>query len=171
MTRVTILGTGGWGTALAALLATKGHETTQWGRTPQFVREMAEARENRPYLPGVMLPESLRLEVDLSRALSGAEAVVVVVPAQAVRQLLESVRPHLSHAPLLISCSKGLERGSHRRMTEVVGECLSREVYRGVVALSGPNHAEEVGRGIPSATVVASASPESAREAQDLFMA
>ncbi|MGE5552616.1 MAG: NAD(P)H-dependent glycerol-3-phosphate dehydrogenase [Betaproteobacteria bacterium] len=169
--QVAILGTGGWGTALASLLATEGRPTVLWGRTPDVVREMAGFRENRTYLPGVSLPEGLRYEIDLARAVEPADVVVLVVPAQAMRGVVTTLAPLLTRRPLLVSCAKGLERESHLRMSQVIEEVLPQAGYRGLVVLSGPNHAEEVGRRIPTATVVASADAEAAREAQELFMA
>ncbi len=155
---------------MASLLAAEGRPAVLWGRTPALVQEMAECRENRPYLPGVRLPDELQLEVDLAVAVAPAEVVVLAVPAQAMRSMVARLAPLLSGQPLLVSCAKGLERESHRRMSQVIAETLPRQSYRGLVVLSGPNHAEEVGRRIPTATVVASADPDAAREAQELFM-
>lgn len=170
MKRLTILGTGGWGTALASLLAAEGRSVTLWGRNAEFVRELSELRENRPYLPGVPIPDAVRFEEDLAAAVAGAAAVALVVPAQAMRAMVTTLGPLLAGKPLLVSCAKGLEKDSHLRLSQVIAECLPQGSYRGLVALSGPNHAEEVGRRIPTATVVASADPGAAREAQDLFM-
>lgn len=170
MTQVAVLGAGGWGTALAAVLAGKGHSTVLWGRNPSLMEELRLRRENRPYLPGVKLPEGLRLTSDLAGAVQGAEAVALVVPAQAMRHMMQELAPRLSGRPLVVSCAKGLERGSHLRLTEVIGQVLPRESHRGIVALSGPNHAEEVGRHIPSTTVVASTEADAAKEAQNLFL-
>lgn len=170
MSRVAVLGTGGWGTALSVSLAGGGHQVTQWGRTAAVVREMAEVRENRLYLPGVTLPETLRLETDLEATLQGADALVVVVPAQAVRGVMSTVARHLRHCPLIISCTKGIEQGTHLRMSEVIASVLPAAGRGPIVALSGPNHAEEVGRRLPSATVVASHDLDAACAAQELFM-
>ncbi|HHW13493.1 MAG TPA: NAD(P)H-dependent glycerol-3-phosphate dehydrogenase [Firmicutes bacterium] len=170
MNKVAVLGAGGWGTALAALLVGQGRSTTLWGRSPALVEELRIKRENTPYLPGVTLPKELDLTSDLAAAVDGAEAVVLVVPAQAMRQVVQDLAGLLRSRPLVVSCAKGLERSSHLRMTQVIGELLPRESHRGIVALSGPNHAEEVGRRIPSATVVASADERAAEEAQALFM-
>lgn len=170
MSRVAVLGAGGWGTALASLLAGNGHETLLWARRPEFVRELSQARENRLYLPGVPLPACLGLTSDLKEAIAGVSALVLAVPAQAVRETLVGLAPLLGEPPLLISCAKGLERRTNLRLSQVVAQALPPAAYRGIVALSGPNHAEEVGRRIPSATVVASPDPAAAREAQELCM-
>jgi glycerol-3-phosphate dehydrogenase (NAD(P)+) len=170
MNKIAVLGTGGWGTALASLLAAEGRPTVLWGRTPAVVQEMAEHRENRAYLPGVPLPPALCLETDLAAAVNGADVLALVVPAQAMRALASTLAPLVEGNPLLVSCAKGLERESHLRMTQVLAEVLPRGSCGGVVVLSGPNHAEEVGRRIPTATVVASAEPDAARQAQELFM-
>ncbi|MGE5509504.1 MAG: NAD(P)H-dependent glycerol-3-phosphate dehydrogenase [Chitinophagales bacterium] len=171
MTTVAVIGAGGWGTALASLLASQGHRTCLWGRDATLVRQMAETRQNTPYLPGVLLPPELRLVSDLAEAVEGAEALVLAVPAQAMRTMVTALNPFLSERPLLISCAKGVEQKTHLRMTQVIEEVVGPEGHGGVVALSGPNHAEEVGRRIPSATVVASRDPAAALQAQALFMA
>lgn len=170
MTRVAVLGAGGWGTALASLLAGNGKATVLWARRPDLIQELRQTSENRAYLPGVALPACLGLTSDLAEAVAEATAIVLAVPAQTLRDTLTGLAPVLEHPPLLISCAKGLERQSHLRMSEVVSQVLPPSAHRGIVALSGPNHAEEVGRRIPSATVVASSDPVAAREAQELCM-
>lgn len=170
MKRVAVVGTGGWGTALACLLAEQGNEVRLWGRTAAVVEEMAEVRENRLYLPGVRLPDTVILETDLRAAVRDAEVVALIVPAQAMRAVASAVAPHLEARPLLVSGAKGLEQKTHLRMSEVIAACIPSGRHRGMVALSGPNHAEEVGRRMPSASVAASAQLEAAREAQEVFM-
>lgn len=171
MTTVTVVGAGGWGSALAALLADQGQQACLWGRDAALVEEIRETRVNAPYLPGVELPTALRLESDLGKAVGEAEALVLAVPAQAMRAMLTTVKPLLVGRPLLISCAKGVEQKTHLRMTQVIEEVIGPDGHGGVVALSGPNHAEEVGRRIPSATVVASTDSAAGLRAQALFMA
>jgi glycerol-3-phosphate dehydrogenase (NAD(P)+) len=169
MIRATIVGAGGWGTALSVLLATKGVDTTLWVRNSELAAAMKANRVNEPYLSGITLPEAVAIENDLATAVRGASVVVLVVPSQAVRGICDSVAEMLSSDVLVVNAAKGFERDTLHRMSEVVEECMPQFTGR-VVTLSGPNHAEEVGRMIPSATVVASHDRASSAKAQALFM-
>lgn len=171
MQRVAVIGAGGWGTALAALLAKKGCDVVLWARRPELAKEISTRHENETYLPGVTLPLNLEVSSDMTEALSGREAVVLAVPSQEVRAIVRQLAP-LLHTPLpvMISASKGLEKGSLLRMSEVIQSELPQGRKCHVVSLSGPNHAEEVGRDIPSASVAAHPHKEVAEAVQDLFM-
>ncbi|WP_104989839.1 NAD(P)H-dependent glycerol-3-phosphate dehydrogenase [Deinococcus sp. NW-56] len=155
--RVPVLGAGGWGTALAVAVARAGGQATLWARRPDFAARLAEVRENREYLPGVTLPDAVSVTSDLGAAVSGADFALVVVPSVGVPELLAELPRHLG----VVLCAKGLGPDGGR-LTD-----LARELGFGRVAvLSGPNHAEEVGRGLPAATVVASADAALARAVQ-----
>ncbi|MDI3279866.1 MAG: NAD(P)H-dependent glycerol-3-phosphate dehydrogenase [Bacillota bacterium] len=169
-TAICVVGAGGWGTALAILLAQKHGQVRLWVRNPEYAKEMAARRENSLYLPGVQLPPGVQLFSDLGQALTGAEVVVSAVPAQATRELARRMRDFLAPEAVVVSVSKGLEKGTHQRMTEVLKEELPSRFHSRLVVLSGPNHAEEVARNIPSATVVASHDRALARKIQELFM-
>ncbi|MBT9282367.1 MAG: NAD(P)H-dependent glycerol-3-phosphate dehydrogenase [Hydrogenibacillus schlegelii] len=164
--RVAVVGAGSFGTALAQLIFNNGHEVVLWGRDPAHVRALAETRENRRYLPGVLLPP-FAVTADLAEAVSGASAVLFVVPSQAMRSVAAAAAAHLSPAALVVSAAKGLERKSLKRMSEVLRDVLGARTAR-IVALSGPSHAEEVARGMPTSVVVAGAR-EDAREAQGIL--
>lgn len=151
MTRVTVLGDGAWGTALAIHLARSGQETTLWGHRPARIAELAAQRENRRYLPGVRLPRSLALEGNLPAAVRGADYLLVAVPSAAFAELLAGIAP-LGDAPLLWA-TKGLEPDSGRPLHERAQSLLGRG--RGLGVLSGPSFAAEVARGLPTAVTVA----------------
>ncbi|AVX20422.1 MULTISPECIES: NAD(P)H-dependent glycerol-3-phosphate dehydrogenase [Carboxydocella] len=170
--RVAVIGAGSWATALAVLLSRNGKEVTMWARRQQQIEEMLEYRENRSYLPGVSLPPQLRLTADLELALADAEAVVLGVPSHAVRETIKRVAGFLKPQQhrLIVNTAKGLEEGSFLRLSQVIASELP-DVFRDkIVVLSGPSHAEEVGREIPTAVVAAAAKRETAEAAQDLFM-
>ena len=150
--RVSVLGAGGWGTAFARLLALNGHEAKLWARDPDAARILDATRENPAYLPGVRLPrERLEITSRLSRAMA-EETVVLAVPSFAMPALLERIAPRSSPDKVFISLTKGIDRASRRTMSELIDAGAS---HRAVFALSGPSHAEEVGRDLPTAVVLA----------------
>ena len=150
--RVTVLGAGSWGTTVASLLCRKDHEVLVWARNPETAAEIDGQRSNEAYLPDVRLPARLRATDDLEKAAAHAELLVVGVPTSAFRETLELVRPHLSPWFPVVSLSKGLEKDTHLRMTQVIKEVLPG---RPAAALSGPNLAKEIMAGQAAATVVA----------------
>ena len=162
--QVTIAGSGGWGTALAILLHENGHDVTLWSHFETESKQLAETHQN-PYLPGVTLPEGLHYSADPACA-QGKEMVVFATPSFAVRTTARAFAPYLAETPLLVSVTKGIEEGTGYRMSELV----SQETGRTVVALSGPSHAEEVSRGIPTGVVVACPERELAERVQNAFM-
>jgi glycerol-3-phosphate dehydrogenase (NAD(P)+) len=166
--QVAVLGAGSWGTTLAWLLAEKGISTCLWARDPAQVRTMRRTRENPPYLPGVPLPERVAPESDLGRAIAGADLLLVAVPSQAVATLLETLAGMDARAPLLCA-SKGLERDTGRRMSQVIAAAADGRWRDRFALLSGPNLAGEVVRRLPTATVIASPDPDLARRCQALL--
>lgn len=162
--QVTIAGSGGWGTALAILLHENGHDVTLWSHFETESKQLAETHQN-PYLPSVTLPEGLHYSADPACA-QGKEMVVFATPSFAVRTTARAFAPYLAETPLLVSVTKGIEEGTGYRMSELV----SQETGRTVVALSGPSHAEEVSRGIPTGVVVACPERELAERVQNAFM-
>ncbi len=163
--KVTVLGAGAWGTALARVLQTGGQdvEVTLWGHAPAHLEEMGRTRRNERYLPGIALPADLQYATDLPAAVAGAEWVVVAVPSKALRAVT-SVLADFSGG--LVSVTKGIEHHSGLTMCGVLAETApgSRRA-----ALSGPSFALEVARGIPTAIVAASADPATAKAVQALF--
>jgi glycerol-3-phosphate dehydrogenase (NAD(P)+) len=166
---VAVLNAGGWGTALAVVLARAGHSVRLWARRPEQAAALATARVNEAYLPGVTLPPTVEPTSDLQEAVAGSAAVVVVPISAALRDLAHRLRTMLPDDVLVVHGTKGLERESLLRLSEVIESELG-EAHRGRVGvLSGPNHAEEVGRGIPAAAVVASASEPCAAALQAIL--
>ena len=170
MSNVTVLGCGSWGTALAIVLAGNGHAVTMWCRRAEQAEEMNGRRENSRYLPGVTLPDGIRVTTDLLQALQDTAYIVLAVPSQSLRETLEKIKPYLPETAVLINTAKGLEVGTRLRMSQVVESVIPGSSQR-FVALYGPSHAEEVGRGLPAAVVSCSIHAQTAEAVQDLFMA
>ena len=167
MRRVGVIGTGAWGTTLAIVLASKGFETTLWEHQAERAAEMERERQNRTFLPGISFPFSLRVTTDIREAVTGRELVLLVTPSQRLRENTRAIAPYLAPNAIILSGSKGLEVGSLKRMTEVIAEELPEALRERVVALSGPNIAQEVARGLPSAAVVAGSRREVAEAARE----
>lgn len=167
--RVAILGAGSWGTVLALLLAEAGREVTLWAREDSLVQEFAESHANRRYLPGRVLPETVQMTASLPNALRGAEAVLFAIPSGAMRSVAQAVAPSLPQETILVSATKGLEEGTGLRMSEILVSVFP-DLEARIVVLSGPNLALEVAQGVPTASVAASLSSESAQRAQSLFL-
>ncbi len=165
---ISVLSDGGWGTALAKVLCENKHSVTLWGPFPDYLAEMARTRRNEKFLKGVELPAELRFEADLAKAIAGAELVVLAAPSQFMRGLLEKLRSIPRPAELIyVNVAKGIETGSCKRVSELVAEFLGEVRY---AILSGPSHAEEVARRIPTAVMTASRDPQAALAVQQAFM-
>ena len=169
MKRVAVIGAGSWGTALAAVLAKKGHDVHLWAFEAEVAEQITQGQENTLYLSGVDLPENLRSTADLESALEGAEVVVSVSPAQVVGSVMAEAAPHIADDALVLSASKGIETTTLRRMDEVISEVLSPAQMARFTVLSGPSFALEVAKEIPTAVVAASDNSDAALAAQDLF--
>lgn len=169
MTRIAVLGAGSWGTAIAALLANKGYAVCLWARSQSTVENIKAAGQNDKYLPGVALPTGLHITSSLESALTQAHIAVIVTPSHGVRETIHNAAPYLHKEMYIVSATKGFELGSLLRMTEVIEEELSFPAER-LAVLSGPNHAEEVGRGMPTTTVLAAKKKSIAEYLQDVFM-
>jgi len=164
--RTAILGTGGWGTALAGLWAGSGAEITLWGHTPTRVEQIARTRENPDYLPGTALPPNVRLTSQLSDCIS-ADLIVFVTPSVALREVAARLREEGSNSSaVLMSCTKGIEHGTGMRMSEILQEHFPENA---VAVLSGPNLAVEVARGLPTATVLGCRDHTVAEELQTML--
>jgi glycerol-3-phosphate dehydrogenase (NAD(P)+) len=162
---VVVVGAGSWGTTIAHLLSAKG-PTTLWARSPELAEVLVTTRENRVYLPGVLLPPSLRATASLDAAVAHAEVVLVAVPSHGFRAVLETMAPALPAGAAVVSLAKGIEAGTNRRMSEIVAEVLPGHP---VGVLSGPNLSHEVAAGQPAAAVVASKDESVARRVQALL--
>lgn len=164
--KVAVIGSGGWGTALAMLLLENGNDVTLWSYTEEESKVLRETGEN-PMLKGVPLPKELKLTTDLD-CVAGCGVVVLATPSFAVRSTARQMAPHLTAGTVVVSVSKGIEKETSTTLTEAIHEELGLDYP--VVALSGPSHAEEVGRGVPTAVVSASKDQKAAELVQDLFM-
>ncbi len=153
--RAAVLGAGAWGTTFAAVLADAGCEVILWGRDPAVAEEIAATRRNERFLPGIDLPAGVRGTADAADALASAEFVAVALPSQRVRGIVAPFASLVSRDAIVISLMKGIERGSHERMSQVLGEAWDIEPERRVV-VSGPNLAREIAAKQPTATVIAS---------------
>lgn len=165
MTDIAVYGSGSWGTALAVLMAKAGNRVALIGRNEEEIRQMQERRENLRYLPGVVLPQPLEPTTDLNRL--DTDWVILSVPSHAVRNTACLIRPHLRPGAVIVNTAKGLEEGTQKRLSQVLKEELPDHP---IVVLSGPSHAEEVGRDMPTTIVVASENLEAGERVQDLLM-
>jgi glycerol-3-phosphate dehydrogenase (NAD(P)+) len=167
--RVAVVGAGSWGTAIAWLLGGKGVSVTMWAREPEIAEGISAVHRNPSFLKDVVLDPSVRATPDIGEAVCEAEAIVLVTPSHGVRGVAEAMSDHVASDTPIVNLSKGVEMGTLMRMTQVLEDVLGNKDR--LAALSGPNHAEEVSKGIPSATVIAAYREDVGRMAQDLFMA
>ena len=163
--RVTVLGSGSWGTTVAMLVGGR-HPTVLWARDAEHVAEMAAARSNDRYLPGCDFPSDLEVTSDLAEAARHADVLIVGVPTSAVRETLERAKPDVAPWIPVVSLSKGFERGTQLRMTEVIKAVLPG---RPAAALTGPNIAKEIASGSAAASVIATADLEVAEALQHVL--
>lgn len=164
-----MIGAGGWGTAMMIELAGKNDDLIMYCRNPATAEEMRVSRENREYLPGAHIPEKIRITSSLEEAVKGAGCVIICTPSHVVQEMAACLKPWLMKDAVVVCASKGLADSEGHRLSEGISKEVGTITDR-IVALSGPNHAEEVGIGLPCATVAASAVPEAVQIVQDLYM-
>lgn len=165
--KVSVIGAGGWGTALAVLLAEHGREVSLWSHNSAVAAEIAADRTNETYLPGVRLPENVLATDNLAEASEGADLAVVVTPSKATREVaVQLAAAGLPESAVVVSCTKGLEHDTGLLMSQVIGECLPD---RRMAVLSGPNLAAEIARGVPAACVVGADDPGLMHPLQEVF--
>ena len=167
MKRVGVIGTGSWGTALAITLSGKGHQVKIWDVNPEHLAELAANRENVRYLPGIKFNDNLQIAQTTEEAIAGADMVLFSAPAQFFRGALENAMPYLKPEMLIVNVAKGIEQKTLKRMSEIAAEMIPDAKY---VVLSGPSHAEEVGRNMPTTVAAASRDLKLAEEVQEIFM-
>ena len=165
--KITVVGSGGWGTALAVMLSKNGNDVTLWSFEKQEFERLNNDRENRAFLPGVLFPEGLKCTDDLSLA-EESEIVVMAVPSFAVRATAAKLSEYITDKHIVVNVAKGIEKETSKRLSEIIKEELSAKCE--IVVLSGPSHAEEVGRGVPTAIIATSRSKKAAETVQDVFM-
>ena len=152
MIKITILGSGGWGLALACTCDRLGHKVTVWSAFSDEIDAIRRTGELKAKLPGVQIPKSVDLTTDIS-CVTGADIVLIGIPSAFVRSVCNQAKPYMSAESILLSTAKGLESGTLKRMSEVISEVYPDNK---IAVMSGPSHAEELGRGMPTAVAVAS---------------
>jgi len=163
--KAVVVGSGAWGTALAIRLCKNGHDVTMWTFEKELIEEMTATRRN-PRLPSAVLPEGLKISGDYA-CVRGCKLIVMASPSFPARSVAKGVAPYIDEDAVVVSVTKGLEAGTHMRMSEVVAEVIGRDV----VALTGPSHAEEVAIDVPTGLLAASPNQQMAEFVQDAFMA
>ncbi|MCC6314043.1 MAG: NAD(P)-dependent glycerol-3-phosphate dehydrogenase [Thermomicrobiales bacterium] len=168
--RVTVIGGGSWGTTLAVLAARAGRPAALWVRDPAMAATMRQTRRNPRHVPMLDLPDAVAIGADPAEAVAGAEVVIFAIPTHSMRAVAEAFRPLLPTDAVVASVAKGLERGTLRRMTEVLTEALPSVDPSAICAISGPNLATEIAQDQPAATVVAAAGHAAAERVRDALM-
>ncbi len=165
--KVTVIGDGGWGTALALVNLRRGNDVMIWSAFPEYSEVLRKKHENVKFLPGVKLPRNLRFLSDLEEAVAFGDVLVLAVPSQYLRSVLLKLKGFPYQKKILVSTAKGIEKNTCLRPSEIIRSVLGKKVP--IVALSGPSHAEEVARNIPTLVVAASDDPASAKYVQEHF--
>ncbi len=166
-TKITVIGDGGWGTTLALMLAKQGYKVSLWGPFADYLKILDKKRRNPKFLPGVVIPREISFTADINQAVEGSRLVVLAVPSHFLRQVLEKLRGKDYPGVIFLSAVKGIENDTLLRMSELAREVLG-EID--IAALSGPNIAYEVARGIPATSVAASSDITLAEAVQDVLM-
>lgn len=165
--KIAVIGSGGWGTAIAILLAKKGYGVYLWSWIQEETDRLNRDRENKEFLPGVKFPDNIICSHDMGECVNGAELIITAAPSPATRTTAKQLSPHVAKGQKLINISKGLEEGNLLRLSQVYKEEIPQAE---VSVMSGPSHAEEVSRGLPTTNVIASENIETAKFIQDVFM-
>ena len=167
--QVAVIGAGGWGTALALLLTSGGHQVRLWVRRASLCQQMQRERENVVYLPGVRLPEQLVLTSSLAQAVANAAIVVFAVPSHGTRAIANEIAPLLQGSPLFVSATKGIEEDSFITMSGVLSAIFGKQSENCIAVLSGPSFAAEVARQCPTAVTLAARDLSVATTLQKVF--
>ncbi len=167
MAKISVIGSGSWGTALAWLLSNNGHEVTLWSFLEEENEMFVKYHENTEKLPGVVLNDSVKYTMDLDKAARGAEVLVMAVPSPVVRSTAKNLKGIVSDGQIIVDVAKGIEEMTLKTMSDVIKDELPTA---NVAVLSGPSHAEEVGKGLPTTIVAGAADIDTARYIQDIFM-
>ncbi|WP_391121700.1 NAD(P)H-dependent glycerol-3-phosphate dehydrogenase [Psychrobacillus sp. L3] len=170
MDKITVLGAGSWGTALAMVLANNNHDCLLWSHREDQAIEIDIDHTNKRYLPNTVLPSNLNATSDFERAIDHATTIILAVPTKAIREVCQQLRALLKEKKLFVHVSKGIEPNSLKRISEMIEEELPSNLVEAIVVLSGPSHAEEVVLHHPTTITAASEKLEAAKKVQDLFM-
>jgi len=168
--KISVIGAGGWGTTLSILLHYNGHNVTLWEYDKKNTRHMLKQRENETYLPGIKIPDELHITSDLLEASYDKNMIILAVPSQFLRSVVKEIKPYNIKDTILVSVSKGIENNSLLTMSQMIQEVFDDVSPAQVGVLSGPSHAEEVSRRIPTAVVCACEDKGTAKTIQSTFM-
>ena len=168
--KISVLGAGGWGTTLAILLHYNGHNVTLWEFHKNYAKELAKKRINRQFLPGITIPKEIVITNDISESTDKKNLIVLAVPSQFLRSVVKKINFHDIKNTILVSVSKGIEKGSLLTMSQMLKDVHPLFAKEQIGVLSGPSHAEEVSRRIPTAITAASEDIETAKTIQAAFM-
>lgn len=167
--RISILGAGSWGTALAIILHSNGHEVTLWEYKRSYFKTIKRTRENKIYLPKIKIPKEINITNSLKEACENQHIIILAVPSQFIRSILTKVKKYDLHDATLVSVAKGIEKDTLFTVSQIIKDELPDTEDRNIGVLSGPSHAEEVARKIPTAVVAASLELETAKQIQAAF--
>lgn len=167
MAKISVIGAGSWGTALSVLLYNNGHEVTLWSVLEDEVKMLREKREHESKLPGVKLPEDMEITTDLEKCLKEPDVAVLAVPSPFTRSTAKKMAPLVRDGQKIVNVAKGVEEKTLMTLSEIIEEEIPNA---DVCVLSGPSHAEEVGKGLPTTCVVTSRTKETAEYLQGIFM-
>ncbi len=167
MAEISVIGAGSWGIALALLLHKNGHHVTVWSIVEAEIRMLQTEHEHKDKLPGVRLPEDMAFTTDLQAAVTGKDVLVLAVPSPYTRSTSHNMQPYVTEGQLIVNVAKGIEENTLLTLSQIIEEEIPQAQ---VAVLSGPSHAEEVGRGIPTTIVVGAAKKETAEYLQNIFM-
>ena len=168
MGKVVVMGAGSWGTALARVIASKGNQVILWDYNEERAKILQESRVNSKFLSNAKFPETLEVKSDIKNLLEDADFLVMAVPSQVLRKVISKVSDQLTSKTIIINTAKGIEISTGMRLSQVLKDEILGKYHKNIVILSGPTHAEEVAKGLPS-TIVAAGEPESAKKVQELF--
>lgn len=167
MRKISILGAGSWGTALALVVAENGFEVSMWTLKEEQCDCINQNRENEDYLPGIKIHDNISVTTNIEESVKESEVIVLAVPSQAIRSVCNQIKPFVTENQVLVDVAKGLENSTGLRIAQVCEQVLPNNKY---VVLSGPSHAEEVATKIPTTVVVSSEELKVAEYVQDIFM-
>lgn len=168
--KIGVLGAGGWGTTLAILLNTNGHNVTLYEYKPDYAEILRHKRINEIYLPGIIIPDEIEITSNLDEAVHQKHFIVLAIPTQYLRSVIEKIDFNLIKNSILVNVAKGIEISTLKRVSEIINDVFPEISEEQISTLSGPSHAEEVARKIPTAVVVGSKSIETAKFVQNEFM-
>ena len=167
MAKASVIGAGSWGTALALLLSKNGHDVTMWSILEDEIRMLDKEREHKSKLPGVKLPDAMKFTTDLKEAVEGKDFLVLAVPSTFTRGTAKNMCPYVAEGQIIVDVAKGIEEATLMTLSQQIEQEIPQA---DVAVMSGPSHAEEVGRGLPTTVVAGAHTKQSAEQVQTFFM-